>query len=90
MADEAKGLWASLVEMFGEAVDSVRHEVVERGWFGRQVTDVSQSPEAQSPAEQPDGQAQSWRPQSFEEQWAARDKMAPQGAELEHGQDIDR
>ena len=86
MADGKKGLLASLGELFGQAVDSARHEVVERGWFGREVTgDTPASTEPMAVEPTP-----LWRPQSFEEQWAARDDMALKAAEHEHGQDIDR
>ncbi len=52
MAASDKGFWASLAELFGGALTSARHEVVEQGWFGRQVTDTGQSP-AQEPGGKP-------------------------------------
>jgi hypothetical protein len=92
MAKDKKDFLASVAELFGQAVESARHEVAERGWFGRQVTDAPRQMHEQMPTTPVKTAGESWRPQSFEEQWAVRENMAPGGAEhdRDHGQDIDR
>jgi len=47
-----------LAALFGDMIASVRHEMVERGWFGRQVTDTNPSPAHPDPGARPNNLTQ--------------------------------
>ena len=91
------GFWDSVFQIFAGIVTSARHEVVERGWFGRQVTDTGGSIHDQTPTMQvqppaaPDCDKPTWemKQQSFDEAWAVRGRDLSRDAE-QPGHDIDR
>ncbi len=65
----AQGFWDELFANIGDAVADIRQKVVEEGWFGRAITDDTQT-----------GVGSFYRPvtqeplASFEEQWMPRER----------------